>query len=99
MSGRHSILLYTQRAHHFFRLRIRGVKRVVCYALPDNEIFYREVVGGFLGTSVSEGRVAPEEAGARALLSKFDGLRLERVVGSDRVRGMLGGQGDTFDFL
>lgn len=99
LSGRHSILLYTQRAHHFFRLRIKGVKRVVCYALPDNEIFYREVVGGFLGTSLGEGKVAPEEAGARALFSKFDGLRLERVVGSERVRAMVGGQGDTFDFL
>lgn len=99
LSGRHSILLYTQRAHHFFRLRIKGVKRVVCYALPDNEVFYREVVGGFLGTSLGEGRVAPEEAGARALFSRFDGLRLERCVGSERVRGLLGGGGDTFDFV
>jgi U3 small nucleolar RNA-associated protein 25 len=99
MSGRHSFLLYTQRAHHFFRLRIRGVKRVVLYSLPDNEIFYREIVGGYLGTTVNEGKVSPEEAGARALFSRWDGMRAERIVGSERVRGMLGGVGDTFDFL
>ena len=99
MSGRHSFLLYTQRAHHFFRLKIRGVKRVVLYSLPDNEIFYREIVGGYLGTTVNEGKVSPEEAGARALFSRWDGMRAERIVGSDRVRGMLGGVGDTFDFL
>lgn len=99
MSGRHSFLLYTQRAHHFFRLKIRGVKRVVLYALPDNEIFYREIVGGYLGTTVNEGKVSPEEAGARALFSRWDGMRAERAVGSERVRGMLGGAGDTFDFL
>lgn len=99
MSGRHSFLLYTQRAHHFFRLKIRGVKRVVLYALPDNEIFYREIVGGYLGTTINEGKVSPEEAGARALFSRWDGMRAERVVGTDRVRGMLGGVGDTFDFL
>lgn len=98
-SGRHSFLLYTQRAHHFFRLKIKGVKRVVMYALPDNEIFYREIVGGYLGTSVNEGKVSPEEAGARALFSRWDGMRAERIVGSERVRGMLGGAGDTFDFL
>jgi U3 small nucleolar RNA-associated protein 25 len=99
MSGRHSFLLYTQRAHHFFRLKIRGVKRVVLYALPDNEIFYREIVGGYLGTTINEGKVSPEEAGARALFSRWDGMRAERIVGSERVRGMLGGSGDTFDFL
>lgn len=99
MSGRHSFLLYTQRAHHFFRLKIRGVKRVVLYGLPDNEIFYREIVGGYLGTAISEGKAVPEEASARALFSRWDGMRAERVVGTDRVMGMLGGAGDTFDFL
>lgn len=99
MSGRHSFLLYTQRAHHFYRLKIRGVKRVVLYGLPDNEIFYRDIVGGYLGTAIGEGKVVPEEAAARALFSRWDGMRAERVVGTDRVRSMLGGAGDTFDFV
>ena len=98
-SGKHSILLYTQRAHHFFRLRIRGVKRVVMYGVPDHPVFYQELVGGFLGTSVGEGRLSPEEAGVRAMFSGWDGLRMERVVGSGRVKNMLGGMGDTFDFV
>lgn len=99
MSGRHTFLLYTQRAHHFYRLKLRGVKKVVMYGLPDNEVFYREVVGGYLGTSISEGRVVPEETTARSLFSRWDGMRAERVVGTDRVRALLGGAGDTFDFL
>ncbi|KAK4496140.1 hypothetical protein PRZ48_012119 [Zasmidium cellare] len=99
LSGRHSFLLYTQRAHHFFRLKLKGVKRVVMYGVPDHAVFYRELVEGFLGTSVNEGRVDPVEAGVRAVFGKWDGLRMERVVGSARVKGMLGGVGDTFDFV
>lgn len=70
------------------------------YALPDNATFYVEIVGGFLGRSVSEGIVSIEETGSRAIFSKWDGLRLERVTGSERVKGMIGdGKGDTFDFV
>jgi U3 small nucleolar RNA-associated protein 25 len=99
LSGRHSILLYTQRAHHFFRLKIRGVKRMVLYGLPDNDIFYREFVEGFIGTSVSEARVSEKQASIRSLFSKWDGLKLERIVGTERVKSMLAGAGDTFDFV
>ena len=99
LSGRHSILLYTQRAHHFFRLRLRGVRRVVLYGLPDNPIFYEEVAGGFIGTSLQEQRLQPEEAGVRCMFSRFDAMALERVVGTSRLKGMLKSVGDTFEFV
>ena len=99
LSGRHSILLYTQRAHHFFRLRLRGVRRVVLYGLPDSPIFYEEVAGGFIGTSLQEQRLQPEEAGVRCMFSRFDAMALERVVGAGRLKGMLTGVGDTFEFV
>lgn len=99
VSGRHSFLLYTQRAHHFFRLRLKGVRRVVMYGLPDNSIFYEEIVGSFLDTSLKYGTVAEGDAVARTMFSKWEALALDRVVGNDRVKGMLAGTGDTFEFL
>lgn len=99
LNGKHSFLLYTQRAHHFFRLRLRGVRRVVMYGLPDNLMFYEEVVGGFLGKSLQEQKLQPEEAGVRCMFSRFDAMALERIVGTSRLKGMLGGIGDTFEFV
>ncbi|KAF3031892.1 rRNA-binding ribosome biosynthesis protein utp25 [Didymella keratinophila] len=98
MSGKHSLLLYTGRAHHFHRYQIRGVKRVVFYGVPENPKFYDEVVG-FIGKSVERGEISRQEASVRVAFSKWERLELERIVGTKRVGKMIGDKGDVFDFV
>ncbi|KAL9607987.1 MAG: hypothetical protein Q9167_007147 [Letrouitia subvulpina] len=97
-TGRHSLLLYSERAHHFRRYRIKGVKQIVMYGLPENPIFYKELAA-YLSSSISEGKIEAHRTSIRALFSKFDLLKIERIVGTLRYQSLLRDQGDTFEFL
>ncbi|PHH64112.1 hypothetical protein CDD81_4987 [Ophiocordyceps australis] len=98
LSARHRVLLYTERAHHFRRYHLRGVQRVIFYGLPDNPIFYKEIAGGYLSLSEQDMKVEPGRGVVRVMFSKYDVMKLERIVGSPRVGKMIMERGDTFDF-
>lgn len=98
-AGRHRVLLYTERAHHFRRYVLKGVQRVILYGLPDNPVFYQEIVGANLARAEQDLALEPGLGHVRVLFSKYDVLRLERIVGSQRVAKMIRDKGDTFDFV
>jgi U3 small nucleolar RNA-associated protein 25 len=99
LNGRHSLLLYTERAHHHFRYRLKGVKKIVFYGVAENPIFWNELVS-LLGLTTEKTKTGSAKGTIRALFSKWDALKLERVVGTERVGRLINDRGgDVFDFV
>ncbi|KAI5074322.1 hypothetical protein GOP47_0010283 [Adiantum capillus-veneris] len=87
--GKRRLMLYTERAHFYHRYKIRGIKELIFYSLPENAEFYAEI------TNMMEGLENPSSS---VLFSQFDNLKLERVVGSSRAKRMLKSDNKTFMF-
>ena len=97
LTGRQSFLLYSERAHHFRRYKLKGVKRVLFYSLPENPIFWTEIIAA-LSSEFEDGKGKGGRT-VKALFSRWDVLKLERIVGTSRVGKMVNDKaGDTFEF-
>ena len=100
-SGRYGILVYTERAHHYYRHRFRGIGRILFYGVPENPVFWSEIVGLLgLNADVVQSGSNKGKGRVRAMFSRWDVLKLERIVGTERVGRLVSEKGgDTFDFV
>ncbi|KAG0749492.1 hypothetical protein G6F61_001043 [Rhizopus arrhizus] len=96
--GRCDFMLYTERLHFFRRYNIRGTFHIVFYGLPEDPLYYTEIVN-FLGLKFNEASAAEEATfSCTALFSKYDFLKLERIVGTERAKKMCTAQKNVFMF-
>lgn len=98
-AGKTKVMLYTERMHHYHRYEIKGVKNVVFYKAPSDETYYKEVVMRFLGDSLMRNVIKDLAlSSVRVAYSKWDGLFLERLVGSEKVGVLCFGAAERYEF-
>lgn len=83
-SDKKAFLLVSERFHFFRRYKLRGVRNIVFYGLPDHAQFYHEMI---MAPFLDDG-VEPDEVSVRILWSKFDAMRLERIMGTKEAGEM-----------
>ncbi|KND02358.1 rRNA-binding ribosome biosynthesis protein UTP25 [Spizellomyces punctatus DAOM BR117] len=88
--GKSSYMLYTERFHFFRRYQIRGIRHIVFYGLPEYGSYYAEMINMLDQQSA--------DITCTVLFTRYDRLKLERVVGSKRVARMSDGQKEVFMF-
>lgn len=62
------------------------MRNIIFYAPPDHAEFYTE----FLRFPFLDNGVVAEDVTAKLVYSKYDYMRLERIVGSKNVRELMG---------
>lgn len=87
--GRRKIMLYTERAHFYYRYKIRGIHNLIIYSLPERKEFYPEIVNMLDGS---------QDMSCTVLFSRFDQYRLERIVGTAPAKRMVTSEKDVFVF-
>ncbi|CAI9088373.1 OLC1v1022682C1 [Oldenlandia corymbosa var. corymbosa] len=87
--GKRKIMLYTERAHFYHRYKIRGTQNLFVYSLPERKEFYPEIVNMLEGS---------QNMSCTVLFSRFDLLRLERIVGSSAAKRMTTSEKGLFVF-
>ena len=101
LQGLKPLMLYTGRAHFFFRHKMRGVRHLVFLGLPEHPQFYSDLVN-----IINEGLETDAETtsgdtsnGSIALFTRYDAHALERIVGTKQANRMLKGEKPTFLFV
>ncbi|XP_050228511.1 protein NUCLEOLAR FACTOR 1 [Mercurialis annua] len=89
--GKKKIMLYTERRHFYSRYKIRGIKTLIIYSLPDRMDFYPEMVNMLEEDNSNS-------TSCTVFFSKFDQLRLERIVGTTNARRLLTSDKNVFLF-
>ncbi len=98
ISGETKILVYSLRAHHFRRMQIRGVRRVIFYSVPQNPIYYKEIIS-FLGLhSTSAATDSSMNTESIGLFSTWDFMLMERIVGTATVSTLFHSQDSKFEY-
>lgn len=87
--GRRKIMLYTERAHFYYRYKIRGIHNLIIYSLPERKEFYPEIVNMLDGS---------HNMSCTVLFSRFDQFRLERIVGTAPAKRMVTSEKAVFVF-
>lgn len=104
-NGKHKILLVTERFHFFRRYHLRGIQNLIFYALPEHGHFYSEfcdflnAVSNKTAKSTSSNQPSLSiNTTITALYTKYDALKMERILGTQRAERMIRGDKTTFMF-
>jgi U3 small nucleolar RNA-associated protein 25 len=96
-------LIVTERFVFYRRYILRGAKTIVLFGLPDHKDFYAEMLENMFDMGDKQEALDREpvdvgDVSVLALYSKYDYLKLERIVGTEMATRMVGDEKNNWRF-
>jgi U3 small nucleolar RNA-associated protein 25 len=92
-------LLYSERAHFFRRIRVKGIRHIIMYQPPLWNNFYPEMVNLMQEANQNpRDDVVKNSMSVTVLYTKYDILQLSAIVGHENVAKMLASKKQTHMF-
>lgn len=92
-------LLYSERAHFFRRMRIKGIRHIIMYQPPMWNNFYPEVINLMQEVNQNPRDDVMNAMSVTVLYTKYDILQLTAIVGHENVAKMLASKKQTHMFM
>ena len=93
-------LLYSERAHFFRRMRVKGIRHIIMYQPPLWNNFYPEMINLMQENNQNpRDDVVKNSMSVTVLYTKYDLLQLSAIVGHDNVAKMLSSKKQTHMFI
>ncbi|XP_010464491.1 PREDICTED: U3 small nucleolar RNA-associated protein 25-like [Camelina sativa] len=87
--GSKQIMLYTERAYFFWGYKVRGIKKLIFYSLPERKEFYPRI------TNMLE---ESDDMVSTVLFSRYDVRQLKRIVGNDKGSRLISSESSIVAF-
>lgn len=97
-SGAH-FMLYSERAHFFRRIRLKGIRHLVMYQPPTWPHFYPELVNLMHDANQNPRDGGENSMSVTILYTKYDMLQMASIVGSEQAAKMAASDKSTHMFM
>jgi U3 small nucleolar RNA-associated protein 25 len=92
-------LLYSERAHFFRRMRIKGIRHIIMYQPPLWHNFYPEMINLMQEINQNPNDDVIKNMSVTVLYTKYDMLQLSSIVGHENVAKMISSKKSTHTFV
>ncbi|XP_044743572.1 U3 small nucleolar RNA-associated protein 25 homolog [Chrysoperla carnea] len=96
--GEAHFMLYSERFHHFRRIRLKGIRHIIFYQPPSIPHFYSELCN-FMVNSNQKRKLSLSDMTVSVVYCKYDVIYLNNIVGSDRATRMISSERNTYMFM